>query len=119
MLDLYDRVGRSDIYIEDDGTIYSTAGQPLAYLSDELVYAMNGAFLGWFDDAAIWDRGNCMILFSEHSVGGPIKPVRHVRPVRSVKHVAPVRGVRHVAPVRPVRNLAWSRQSLVGFFGLT
>lgn len=118
MQTFYNQKGRPIAYIdEDEESVYTFMGKPVAWISDGGLYAYSGQFLGWFDRGWIRDRYGRAVFFTEESMGGGlVRPVRQVRPVRSVKQVRPVRGVREVRPVRPVRQLAWSDLSDEQFF---
>jgi hypothetical protein len=116
MIEFYDHYGSAVCYVQDDGYIYTWDGTPVAYVSDERIYAYNGRLLGWLTDGWLYDRSNRPALFSAQSSGGPIRPVRQVRPVKSVKSVRPVRSVRQVAHARPARSLAWSSCADRSFF---
>lgn len=112
--ELFGRTGRAVAYSPDGEHIYTWSGRPVAYLSDDRVYAFSGRFKGWFEDGWLLDRGMRCVAFTPEANGGPVKPVRAVRPVKGVKGVRPVKGVRSVAPVRPVRSLSWSGDDFAG-----
>lgn len=56
---LYDRETEAIAYIdyEDDSTIYTFEGEPLAYIeADKWVYGFNGKLLGWYSESVLYDR---------------------------------------------------------------
>lgn len=114
----YNSEGRAVAYIDDDGeAIYLYDGSPVAWLSDDGMFAYSGKFLGWLSDGWVRDlRGDCAFFTDSTSGGGPVRPVRQVKPVRGVRGIRPVRGVRQVRPVRPVNSLSWSRLRSESFF---
>jgi hypothetical protein len=61
-LTLFDAQGTPVAYVdfEDERTIYSFDGRPLAYLDEgKNIYGFNGRHLGWFEDGVVWDhKGN-------------------------------------------------------------
>lgn len=116
MIEFYDRGGSAVCYAQEEGYIYAWDGTPVAYLSDERVYAYSGRLLGWLTNGWLYDRSNHPAMFSAAATGGPARPVRKVRPVKSVRQVRPVRAVRQVPHVRPVRSLTWSNVSGRPFF---
>ncbi|MBE5863008.1 MAG: hypothetical protein E7295_09185 [Lachnospiraceae bacterium] len=115
----YDNSGRAVAYSDDGETIYLFNGAPVAYFYGDKVYDFRGQHLGFFSNGWIRNiRGFC-VFFTENAIGGPIKPVKHIKPVKSVKHVKPVKCVRHVPFVKPVDQNSWSSVSGERFFILT
>jgi hypothetical protein len=104
----YDRGGHPVIWSPDGEHLYTWPGIPVAFMRADKVYAYSGRFLGWFSNGWIYDRSNAPLLFSLDAIGGPVKPVKRVRPVRGVRRVRPVKGVRQPSPARPVRKTQWS-----------
>ena len=114
----YNSSGRAVAYLHDDGEhIYLFSGQPVAYLSNDAVYAFNGTQLGWFENGWIRDLTGKCVFFTETSTGsGPIKPVKHVKPVKGVKHVRPLKCVKHARHAKAAKSLSWSQLSGEQFF---
>jgi len=105
----FDSDGAAVAYKDHDGdVIFLWDGRPVAVLDDDSVYFFDGRHAGWFVDGWVRDHEGKVVYFTDHAVGGPVRPVRQVRRVRGVRQVRPVRGVRQVKPVRPVRQLVWS-----------
>jgi hypothetical protein len=113
----YNSEGRAVAYLDDDGqSIYLYDGTPVAWLSKNNVYAYSGKFLGWFENGWFIDLSGDHVFFAEGASGGPVKPIKQVRPIRGVREVRPVRGVCEVRPVKPVKSLDWSPNSDESFF---
>jgi hypothetical protein len=79
---LYDGGGTAVAYIavNDEFTIYSWGGQPVAYLEAQdagkfAVYGFNGHHLGWFYQGVIWDHegnGSCSVKARLQPVTGSV-----------------------------------------------
>ncbi|MFN9529826.1 MAG: 4-fold beta flower protein [Pseudomonadaceae bacterium] len=115
----YDRTGRAVAWFDnenDQPTIYLYDGRPIAWISDESIYAFSGAHLGWFIDGWIRDSHGRGALFTPDASGGPAKPARHARPARGARHARPARSARQARPARPARSAVWSPLSGEEFF---
>ena len=115
-LDLCDRHGNALAYLEEDGSIWSWDGDPIAYLVDEKVYSYDGRILGWFDNGWLHDLRNAPALFSPGAVGGPLKPLRSLTSLKGLKSLKPLKGLRKLAPLRPLRAASWSELSGLHYF---
>jgi hypothetical protein len=115
-MEFFDRTGVATCYSPDGEHLFLWNGKPVGFFHDGRVYSFSGRQLGWFDNGWLYDRSSRAALFSSDAVGGPIKPVKHVRPVKGVKAVKPVKGVKHVALVRPMRSLSWSPAASALYF---
>ncbi len=114
---LYDHKGQAIAYVDEDGeSIYLYGGQPVAFLSDDSIFAYSGKHLGWLDHGWVRDHAGQCVFFTDEASGGPVQPIRAVRPVRGVRGVRPVRGVMAARPVKPVSGVSWSTLSGPAFF---
>ncbi|SRR6266446_349679 len=116
-LTFYDQAGTAVAYSQDEEHIYLFSGRAAGYIRGRNVYGYDGGHIGVFVNGWVWDHGGLAVFFTERARGGPMRPVRSVKPVKSVRSVRPVKSVRAVAPVASVRSLGWSRQSGERFFG--
>jgi len=83
-LDFYDSQGRPYAYSDDGETIYSFTGVPVAYISDDSIYSFSGLHLGYFNDGIIRDRYGDVLLFTDGASGGPLKPLKMMKPMKSI-----------------------------------
>ena len=111
-LDFYDLNGRPIAYTEDGIHIYLFSGEPAAYLQDDSVYSYSGKHLGWLLDGWIRDHRGNAVLFTEKSLGGPIKPIRQLKPLKSIRNIRPIKSIRQIKPIKPIKSFNWS--DLVG-----
>ncbi|MDB5695110.1 MAG: hypothetical protein JWN21_653 [Sphingomonas bacterium] len=115
-MEFFDRHGIATCYSPDGETIYLWSGEPVGYFHNDQIYSFRGRLLGWHENGWLYDRVNRPALFSQDATGGPVKPVRQVKPAKGVRKVKPVKGVRQVAHVRRVRSTSWSEYSGAGYF---
>ncbi len=115
-LDFYDRPGNPISYSDDGENIYLFSGEPVAFLDGDAVYSFSGEHIGWFENGWIRDNSGHCVLFTAGSNGGPVKPVRAVKPAKGVKHIRPVKGVKQVRPAKPIKTVSWSSVSGEQFF---
>lgn len=110
---LFGRNGDPTAYVatDDDSTIYSFSGEPLAYLDKGNVYGFNGHHLGWFDDGIIWNHQGQKIGFTAKT-----SPVftRFV-PFKGFKRFKPFKAFKHLAPMKPLKSEAISNIDLLSF----
>jgi hypothetical protein len=115
-INFYDNSGTAIAYLADERHIYTFSGKPVAYLDGEAVYSFSGEHIGWFEEGWVRDtKGKC-VFFTESASGGPVKPVKKVKPAKGVRHVKPVKGVKHVKSVKAVKSFSWSQLSGEHFF---
>lgn len=110
-MDFYSSSGAPIAYSDDGEHIYLFSGKPVAYFSGTAVYTFSGKHIGWIDNGWIRDLNGYAVFFTSAARGGPVKPVRQIKPAKGVKNVRPVKGVRQVTSVKPVWALSWSRLS--------
>ncbi|ORC57679.1 hypothetical protein BZK31_18540 [Pseudomonas floridensis] len=115
----YDRHGRAIAWYDDEQdspAIYMYSGRPVAWISEESIYAYSGVHLGWFVDGWIRDaRGNA-VCFTTDCSGGPARPARQARPATGARQARPARGARQARPPKPARTSSWSTLTGEGFF---
>ena len=112
----YDSNGSPIAYTEDNEDIFLYSGMPVAYLSDNSVYAYSGRHLGWFDNGWIRDNGGFCTFFTEEASGGPMKPMKQMKPMKGMKGMKPMKGMKQMKPMKPMDQLSWSSLSGVQFF---
>ncbi len=72
---LYDSKGNAVAYLlDDDESIYTFKGQPVAWLSGDHVYSYNGKYLGWYQSGSLYDRSSRPALFTSGASGGLPSP---------------------------------------------
>lgn len=107
-LTFYNRNGKPIAYTEDGEHIFLFSGKPVAYLSQETIYGYNGKQFGWFDNGWIRDKRGMCVFFSENATGGPIAPIKQIKPIKSVKQIKPIKSVKQIKTVKPVFSMGWS-----------
>lgn len=115
-LDFYDSLGNPVAYTDDGEHIFTFPGQPVAYLNSGSVYSFSGAHLGWLEDGQVRDHGGAVVFFTPEAAGGPLKPLRKLKPVKGLKQLNPLKGIRQFAPLKPLTTLSWSQLSGLQFF---
>jgi len=111
---LFDRNGRPLAYIatDDDSTIYSFVGEPLAYLDgNDNIYGFNGKHLGWFEDNTILDHQGKKVGFTKNACPA----FTQFEPFKGFKQFKPFKGFKHFAPFRPFKSTAISAVGLLDF----
>ena len=109
-ISLFDSDGTPVSYIamDDDMTIYSWSGKPLAYLESRSggtgfnIYGFNGKHLGWFEDGVMRDhkgKGAC-------GIGGVVNA--KLEPLKGLKQLKPLKALTQLEPLRPLDSLSWS-----------
>lgn len=114
--DLYDSTGRPYAYCEDEGTLYTFTGIPIAYFSDDSVYAFSGRHIGYFAGGLLRDGHGNVLLFTDRASDGPMKPMKHMRPMKGMKRMLPMKGRKQTKPMRPMNTLSWSQHSPEALF---
>lgn len=116
-LDFYDSNGRPYAYSDDEATIYTYAGNPIAYLSGDSVYSLSGNHLGFFENGHIWDHSGAAVLFTDDASGGPLKPLKAIKPLKGLKSLLPLKGLKELKPLRAIKGLGWSSSPPEQIFG--
>lgn len=116
-LDFYDLNGNPIAYTDDGEHVFTFSGHPVAYFHDGSVYSFNGRHLGRFNNGLIRDNDGQVVFFSEAATGGPIKPLRKLKPLKGQKQLKPLKGLRSLRPLKPLDSMSWSALSGDQFFG--
>ncbi|WP_375334751.1 4-fold beta flower protein [Curtobacterium sp. MCBD17_013] len=80
---IYGPNGAVVAWLETD-SIRSPRGAVIGRLSDDAVYNLRGGHVGYFNNRMFRDNSGHIVAFMEGATGGPVKPVRQVRPVQPV-----------------------------------
>ena len=115
-LTLYDKNGNPCAYIDDEEHIFLFNGAAVAYFFEDSVYNYNGKQLGYFSAGWIFDNKGSRLFFTEYAKGGPVIPVKKIKPIKGTKSLVPVKNVKQISAVEPVNNLGWSDLSCSNFF---
>lgn len=111
---LFGRNGDPQAYIahEDDNTLYSFTGEPLAYVDEASnIYGFNGDHLGWFEDGIVWDRAGRRVGFTAETC-----PVfTQFEPFKGFKQFKPFKAFKQFAPFKPFKSHALSDEELIDF----
>lgn len=107
---LFDKAGTPVAYIstDEERTIYSFDGRPLAYLEGNNIYGFNGNHLGWFEDGVVRDKQGCPAGF----VSQKLKRFARFQPNKSFKKFKPFKRFRKFAPFKPFNKSTQSSQGL-------
>ncbi len=111
---LYSSGGQPAAYIshDDDLTIYLWSGKPVAYLHDEDVYTFNGKHLGWFARGLVYNHEGKIV----GAIRSRLMSVPQISPLKAIKEIKPIKAIREMSPLRPVFGLLWSDdQTLLSF----
>ena len=99
------------IATDDENTIYSFDGQPLAYLEKDNIYGFNGLHLGWFEDGIVWNHSGERVGFISSSCPAFTK----FEPFKGFKRFKPFKNFRKFAPFKPFKKHSNSSISLLNF----
>lgn len=114
----YDSSGRAVFYLNSDGEyFYHYDGTPLGYLYGDCIVDFSGRYLGWIYNGSIIDyTDGSYAFFTQHSSGGPTRPMKQMRPMRSMRQMRPMKGMKEMRPMKPMRSSSWSSRSSEAFF---
>lgn len=111
---LFGSKGDPKAYIawDDDNTVYSFNGKPLAYIDENMnIYGFNGRHLGWFEEDVIWNHQGLRVGFTANSC-----PVyTQFEPFKGFKQFKPFKAFKQFAPFKPFKGVAASQESLLEF----
>jgi hypothetical protein len=94
----------------EGANLYDLGGTALALIDGEAVHSFDGGHVvGWFLDRNYRDRDGNVVAFEEGATGGPLKPLRHLRPFAPLRGLLPLRPLLALKPLRPLWTLDWSR----------
>jgi len=108
LIKFYDNKRKPYAYCEDQQTIYTYTGKPVAYIDTKDIYAFSGAHLGFYEDGNIWDHNGDVLLFTKDSIRGPLKPRKVLMPLKRLKSKMPLKGKKVLKPKKPLKNNRWS-----------
>ena len=116
LLKFYDKERKPYAYTEDNTTIYTYEGKPIAYIDIEDIYAFSGTHLGFYEEGNIWDHNGDVMLFTKDSIRGPLKPRKSLMPLKKLKSKKPLKGTKALKPRKPLKNNKWSSCNLTDIF---
>jgi hypothetical protein len=117
-LDFYDKLGYPFAYLDDNDSIYTFTGIPTAYIEDDSIYNFDGRHIGYFQNGAIFDSQGSTVLFSDMTIGGPVKPAKQMIPMKAMKQMYPMKSLKEMKPMKPTLTFTWSQYSPQELFGL-
>lgn len=109
---LYSSGGQPVAYIADDLTIYLWSGKPVAYLHSDDVYSFNGKHLGWFVRGLVYNHDGEVV----GAIRSRLRSVPQISPIKSIKEIKPIKGIREISPVMPLFRLLWAEDETLGSF---
>jgi hypothetical protein len=116
MIDFYDRHGNPIAYSDDGEHIYTFDGHPAAYFHNGLIYSFSGSHLGRFANGLARDNDGNTVFFTEEASGGPVKPLRKLKPLKGLRRLKPLKGLRDLRPLKSLDSMSWSELSGLHFF---
>jgi len=114
---LFDSDGEARAYIdfEEEASIFSWDGTPVAFLENDggeiAVIGFNGRFLGWYEDGIIYDKNGYAVGARE----GAINMMTKMERMKSMKKMTPMRPMTPMTPMKPMWKNSWSSTSLAEF----
>ena len=117
---LYDENKEAIAYIDynDEATIYTFEGEPVAYIElEEQVYGFNGKLLGWYSNGVLYDQ-TYHAVGAKHGIarGGINTVITKVEKIKGVKQIKPIKSAKGNDYVHPVLFDSWSKTTLTEFF---
>ncbi|WP_298941381.1 4-fold beta flower protein [uncultured Psychromonas sp.] len=107
-LDFFDSSGQPYAYCDDGDTIFTFGGAPIAFIDGDSIYSFSGAHLGFFENGNIWDHRGGVVLFTQGSSGGPMKPLQALKPLKGLKSLKPLKGLKSLKPLKALKSMNWS-----------
>jgi hypothetical protein len=115
-LDFYDSNGRPYAYSDDCDTIFTFDGQPIAHIDGDSIYSFPGTHLGFFEGGQVWDHSGSVLLYTEVAFGGPMKPLKSLKPLKGLKQLKPLKGLKQLKPLKALKSMAWSEHAPEAIF---
>jgi len=109
--DFYDRSGTPIAYTDDGVHLFTFGGRPVGYFHADSLYSYAGQHLGRITNGLIRDNRGQVVFFSSNATGGPMKPMRQLKPLKGLKQLKPLKGLRQLKPLRPMPHSSWSHLS--------
>lgn len=122
MIPLYNTAGKQVVYADDAcRALYDAEGNVVAWFDEELVYSLNGRYLGWAYQGWIYDRNGHPALFAENAIGGPERPrlnnlARAIPKRMKLASLPTPLPQRQPRPARRNRASSWSPRSGAAYF---
>ena len=116
-LDFYDSNGQPYAYTDDGETIYTFGGAPIAFIDGDSIYSFSGAHVAFFENGQVWDHSGGVVLFTNQASGGPMKPLKALRPLKGFKSLKPLKGSKALKPLKSLKSLGWSDATPEDIFG--
>jgi len=110
-LNFYNSNGRPYAYSDDGETIFTFGGKPIAHIDGDSIFSFSGAHLGFFEGGQVWDHSGSVLLYTENTSGGPLKPLKALKPLKGLKQLKPLKGLKQLKPLKALKNMAWSKQA--------
>ena len=107
-IEFYDSTGQPYAYSDDGETIYTYGGMPIAQIDGDSIYSFTGAHLGFFEDGNVWDHEGGVVLFTDNSTSGPLKPLKALKPLKGLKALKPLPGLKALKPLKALKSQNWS-----------
>ena len=92
-LDFYDSNGQPYAYTDDGETIYTFGGAPIAFIDGDSIYSFSGAHVAFFEDGQVWDHSGGVVLFTDQASGGPMKPLKALKPLKGTSKNPTTSGI--------------------------
>ena len=111
---LFGAKGDPKAYIarDEENTIYSFNGKPLAYVDENSnIYGFNGKHLGWFEDGIVWDHQGKRVGFTKRTSS----IFTQFEPFKGFKQFKPFRAFKQYAPYKPFKAMSTSSFNLLDF----
>jgi hypothetical protein len=115
---LFDSNGNAIAYIaeDDEHTIYTWSGTPVAYLEEgsengSSIYGFNGRHLGWFVDGVVRNHGGLGV----GGVSGAIGTFTNFEPFKGFREFKPFKNFKEFAPFKPFFSSNWDSGSFADF----
>lgn len=116
-MDFYSSDGQPFAYCDDGETLFTYGGQAIGYIDGDSIYSFSGSHVAFWENGQAWDHSDCVVLFTDRAIGGPLKPARAMKPARGIKSQKPLKGLRALKPVKAMKHSEWSLQSAAQLFG--
>jgi len=88
--------------------IYGLDGKARALVFSRCLYALDGRFLGRFEDDLYRDRDGRLLAFEREATGGPLRPAALPPPVAPPPELRPPLPEFQPAPAPGMRSMRWS-----------
>lgn len=114
-ISLFNKHGHAVAYIDydEDATIYTWDGYPLAFLKKEgtihALFGFNGKFLAWYKQGRVHDKKG-YILAAEKS---KMNRATRGEGIKSMQKLQAIRSITELAPIRPIFKSTWSEEDFI------